>query len=200
MIELEKTYLAKSIPEGLKNCENKEIIDVYIPKSQRHSTLRIRKHGDVYEITKKEPVKDDASIQEEHTVPLTKEEFEVLSKLDGKKTFKIRYFMDYNGNRCEIDVFQGALKGLIVVDFEFESEEGKDNFKMPDFCLVDVTKEEFIAGGMICGKTYEDIKDKLNVFGYKGKATLSYEGGKFGVNYNGRMHILQNCEWRNSLQ
>jgi CYTH domain-containing protein len=167
MIELERTYLAKFIPQGLENCESKEIIDIYIPKAKRHPTLRIRKSGDKYEITKKEPVEDDASVQNEHTTPLTKEEFEVLSKLDGRKTYKIRYYMDYNGYRCEVDVFQGALKGLIVIDFEFDSEEDKNNFKMPDFCLIDVTKEEFIAGGMICGKTYEDIKDKLDVFGYK---------------------------------
>ena len=52
MIELEKTYLVKKLPEGLKNCEFKEIIDVYIPASSEHPTLRIRKNGDTYEITK----------------------------------------------------------------------------------------------------------------------------------------------------
>jgi len=42
----------------------------------------------------------------------------------------------------------------------------KDNFQMPDFCLVDVTPEVFIAGGVICGKTYADIEDSLKKFGY----------------------------------
>ena len=39
---------------------------------------------------------------------------------------------------------------------------------MPDFCLAEVTQEEFIAGGMLCGKSFEDIKDKLEKFGYRG--------------------------------
>jgi len=56
MIELEKTYLAKEIPKGLKDCKHKEIIDIYIPKSTEHPHIRIRKNGDRFEMTKKEPV------------------------------------------------------------------------------------------------------------------------------------------------
>ncbi|MBW2972725.1 hypothetical protein KY359_06845 [Candidatus Woesearchaeota archaeon] len=166
MIELEKTYLAKKLPEGLAECRKKEIIDIYIPKSHPHPKLRIRKNGDRYEMTKKEPVADDASQQEEQTIILTEEEFSSLTKLDGKKTHKIRYHYPYEGRMAEIDVFQGALKGLIVIDFEFDTEEDKDAFMMPDFCLADVTHEQFIAGGMVCGRSYEDIADDLNRYHY----------------------------------
>ena len=80
-IELELTFLAKSLPEGLAKCRQKEIIDIYIPKSSAHPVLRIRKNGDRYEMTKKEPVEDDASHQEEHTIVLTEEEFASLSAM-----------------------------------------------------------------------------------------------------------------------
>ena len=53
MIELEKTYLAKNIPENLQNCKFKEIVDIYIPKYSEHPKLRIRKNGNRYEVTKK---------------------------------------------------------------------------------------------------------------------------------------------------
>ena len=119
MIELEKTYLAKFIPDGLSRCKNKEIIDIYIPGSSKHPKIRLRKSGDKYEITKKEPIKDDASHQLEQTIVLTKEEFDSLSAIEGKKTHKIRHYYEYNGITAEIDVFLEALKGLIVVDFEF---------------------------------------------------------------------------------
>jgi CYTH domain-containing protein len=167
MIELEKTYLAKFIPNGLKN--GKDMLDIYIPTETRHPVLRIRKNGEKYEMTKKYPVKEgDASKQHEFTIPLTKEEFEELSKsLKGKRTHKIRYNYEYHGRIAEVDVFQDLLKGLVVVDFEFENEEDKDSFEMPDFCLIEVTQEEFLAGGMICGKSYEEIKEKLEKFGYK---------------------------------
>ncbi len=168
MIELEKTYLVKKLPESLKNCEFKEIIDVYVPKSSEHPKLRLRKNGDKFELTKKEPVNEgDASHQEEQTIKLTETEFNALNNLEGKRVRKLRYYFDYNNRTAEIDVFQDALKGLVIVDFEFTSIEEKDKFEMPDFCLADITQELFTAGGMICGKSYEDIEDDLNKLNYQ---------------------------------
>lgn len=169
MIELELTYLAKHLPNGLKDCKHKEIIDVYLPKSSLHPKLRLRKSGDKYELCKKTPVKEgDASIQKEQTIVLSKEEFEDLSnQLDGKRVHKLRYYYDYNGKTAEVDIFQGDLLGLVVVDFEFENEEEKDAFELPNFCLVDITQEVFIAGGMICGKKYSDVEEDLARFEYK---------------------------------
>jgi CYTH domain-containing protein len=119
-------------------------------------------------MTKKERLDpDDASMQKEHTIPLSKEEFLVLSSLDGKKLSKIRHYYDYNGIVAEIDVFQEYLKGLVVIDFEFQTVDEKDRFTMPDFCLADVTQDDFIAGGMLCGKKYKDIENELRKFNYK---------------------------------
>ena len=168
MIEIEKTYLIKDIPRNLKDCEFKEIIDIYIPKASNHSKLRIRKNGDKFEMTKKEPVSGrDSSYQKEQTIILTEIEFNALSRLEGKRVRKFRYYYNYSDRIAEIDVFQDLLKGLVLVDFEFEVMRDKDNFKMPDFCLADVTQEVFIAGGVICGKNYKDIEDDLNRFGYQ---------------------------------
>tara|TARA_Y100000310_G_C20687703_1_gene820161 strand:+ start:1052 stop:1567 length:516 start_codon:yes stop_codon:yes gene_type:complete len=167
MEEYELTYLAKKIPEGLKNCKSKEIIDNYIPKSREHSTLRIRKNGDKFEMTKKEPIEDDASEQLEQTIILREDEFDELMKLDGKKLRKIRYYYKYKGRIAEIEIFQDDLNGLVLIEFEFDTKEEKNNFQMPDFCLADVTKEVFVAGGMICGKKYEDIKEDLDKYNYK---------------------------------
>lgn len=167
MIELERTYLAKFLPENLEKCESKEIIDIYIPKSAEHPTLRIRKDGDKFEMTKKEPVKGkDSSRQREQTISLTEEEFMELSKIPGKRARKIRYYYDHNGKTAEVDVFQDDLEGLVLVDFEFETIEEKDSFKTPEFCLTDVTQEKFLAGGMLCGKSYKDIEGYLKRYDY----------------------------------
>ncbi len=166
MKELERTFLVKNIPSGLHNCKFKEIIDVYIPKELKHPSIRLRKDGDKYEITKKEPMKDDPSEMIEQTIVLREHEFLELMKLEGKKAHKLRHYFDHNGRTAEVDVFQGALKGLILVDFEFENIELKNNFIMPDFCLAEVTQERFIAGGMICGKAYSDIEEDLKKYNY----------------------------------
>ena len=167
MIELERTFLAKSLPD-LRSSESTEIIDIYIPKETEHPTLRIRKLGDIYEMTKKTPVKDDdSSKQLEQTIVLSEDEFNSLRTLDGKVTHKIRYFYRLNNKVMEIDVFQGNLKGLVLVDVEFDKEETMNEFEMPDFCLCEVTQETFLAGGMLCGKTYDDIENDLERFNYK---------------------------------
>lgn len=172
MIELEKTYLAKYIPEDIASCKSKEIIDIYIPRASEHPQIRLRKNGDRFEITKKSPVKEgDASCQQEQTISLTELEFNELAKLDGKRVCKVRYFYEYNGRIAEIDVFKESLDGLVLVDFEFDNPEEKDNFPMPDFCLAEVTQEKFVAGGMLCGKSYGDIKEGLEKFEYKNLAS-----------------------------
>lgn len=45
MIELKRTFLAKTLP-NLKDAKRKELIDIYVPKDARHPTLRIRKNGE----------------------------------------------------------------------------------------------------------------------------------------------------------
>lgn len=167
-IELEKTYLARFLPVGLKKSPSKEIIDIYIPKKAEHPVLRLRKRGDKYEITKKQPVQGtDSSEQYEHTIILTKDEFTALEKVSGKKVRKIRYYYNHNGVQAEVDVFQDGLRGLVLVDFEFKEVADKNNFAMPDFCLVDVTQDKYFAGGMLCGKKYSDIKSHLSDLRYK---------------------------------
>lgn len=169
MIELEKTYLLKFLPEGLRDSKSKEIIDVYLPKNSVHPKLRLRKNGNKFELTKKTPVQDgDASRQTEQTIVLSEEEFNDLnSQLDGKRIHKIRYYYNYNGRTAEIDVFQDDLQGLILVDVEFDNLSERDGFAIPDFCLAEVTQELFIAGGMLCGKNYTDIEGDLEKFNYK---------------------------------
>ena len=168
-IELERTFLAKYLPEDLENHPSKNMHDSYIPKQEKHPVLRIRKNGDKFTITRKYPKdENDMSIMVEETINLSEEEYKSMQQIDGKEHKKIRYqYKTQDAKICEVDVYQEALKGLVLVDFEFDTIEQKDNFNPPDFCLVDVTGEELIAGGMLCGKSYEDIEEGLKKYDYK---------------------------------
>jgi CYTH domain-containing protein len=168
-IELERTFLAKYLPNDLDNFPSKQMQDNYIPKQARHPVLRIRKNREKFTITKKYPKSQkDNSIMIEETINLTQEEYHALQQIDSKTHKKIRYQYKTNNSKiCEIDIYQDNLKGLVIIDFEFNTIEEKNNFIPPDFCLVEVTQEEFIAGGYLCGKSYEDIQEELEKFGYK---------------------------------
>lgn len=167
--EFELTYLVKNLPGNFSaQTKSKEILDIYLPATSEHSTLRVRKLGDRYEITKKEPVSGtDSSHQNENTIPLTKDEFEELSVLQGKRIRKIRYYHDEDGTSFEIDVFQDNLFGLVLVDVEFSSNEEKAMFTPPEWFGADVTQEKFVAGGVLCGKSLKDIQGHLDKFHYK---------------------------------
>lgn len=167
-LELEKTYLLKEIPKGLFDCKFKEILDIYIPESDRHPVLRIRQKGDKFEMTKKFAVDgEDASAHNEHTISLSKEEFAGLQSTPGKRLHKYRYYYDHRGHQAEIDIFKDDLSGLVLADFEFTSKADFDAFKMPDFCLAEITLDENIAGGILAGKKYADIEPILNKYNYK---------------------------------
>ncbi|HDQ22974.1 MAG TPA: hypothetical protein ENN28_03315 [Candidatus Uhrbacteria bacterium] len=154
IIEYECTYLLKYVPNDLKNYPWDEISDIYIPQNTEHPKLRMRKRGSKYEICKKYPVYEgDASQQHEFTIPITKEEFQELNEnLQGKRARKHRYSYKYKSKLVEIDVYLDDLKGLILADVEFTSDQKKANFSQPDFCLADVTQEKVTAGGMLVGK------------------------------------------------
>lgn len=165
MLEFERMFLAKKLPDGLETCKNKEVLDIYLPHDAKHPVLRVRKNGDKYEMTKKEVV--SKGVFKEQTIILTQEEFNALEKIQGKSVHKIRYFYPYNNRTLEIGVFQGALKGLVLIDVEFVSEEDMENFTMPNFFLTEVKNKKFLAGGMLCGKSYADIEQFLDQMGYK---------------------------------
>jgi CYTH domain-containing protein len=167
-IELERTFLLKSIPVDLGTLRSMEVFDIYFPQAAEHPVLRVRKKGDKYEITKKHPMDGvDSSRQSEETIPLTEEEFLDFAKLPGKRVRKIRHYFQVGADMAEIDVFQDDLEGLILIDFEFKTVEAKDDFTMPDFCLADVTQELFTAGGILAGKKYADIEEELGKYGYR---------------------------------
>ena len=167
MEEIELTFLPKELPAGVFGSKSKELLDIYLPAGAVHPKLRVRRSGTTHEITKKQAVQEgDASHQIETTIPLTPEEFVDLEKLEGKRVHKTRYYYAENGIDYEVDVFQDALQGLVLVDIEFTTLADKAAFVAPSWLLAEVTQEEFIAGGMLCGKRYEDIAERLQAFGY----------------------------------
>jgi CYTH domain-containing protein len=166
-LELEKTYLAKFLPADLKTARSEVISDVYVPETVDHATLRLRHRGDRYEITKKTPVDgNDSTRQNEHTIPLGQEEYEALAKCSEKVFIKRRYYCTIEGYEAEVDVYEAALAGLVVIDFEFSTDAQMLAFVPPAICLADVSQEAFAAGGKLAGKSYADIETNLKQYGY----------------------------------
>lgn len=166
-LELERTFLARYLPDDLTKFSSREICDVYIKNKSGYYNLRLRKNGGKYSITRKERIdNNDASRQMEYTISLVEEEFEQLASFSAKRLCKKRFDYVFDNIKIEFDVFSGDLRGLVLIDVEFKDEKAKDSFVIPDFCLADVTQEDFVAGGFLFFSSYRDIEVYLQKYNY----------------------------------
>ena len=166
--ELERTFLARHMPPQIRGATSKLITDTYIPETLEHALIRLRDTDGAYELTKKMPVDGtDSTNQLEHTIPLERSEYEVFKSLSRKVVVKRRYYSTFYGRAAEVDVFMGSLKGLILIDFEFQDEPTMRAFTPSEVCLAEVSQEAFIADGMLAGKAYDDIARQLQAYKYE---------------------------------
>lgn len=134
-MEIEKKFFVKNLPEHLNRYESKKIAQGYLCTSP---VVRIRRSDDDYYLTYKG---DGLMVREEYNLPLTKEAYEhMLPKTDGRLIEKTRYLIPLTDKlTAELDVFCGALEGLVIVEVEFDSVEEADAFTPPEWFGKDVT-------------------------------------------------------------
>jgi CYTH domain-containing protein len=79
----------------------------------------------------------------EEELAIEPDSFERLWPLtEGRRIEKTRYEIDAgNGLTIELDVYAGALEGLVVAEVEFDSEEAADAFSPPDWLAREVTDD-----------------------------------------------------------
>lgn len=163
MNEIEKKFLIKNLPENLEQYEKVRIEQGYL-NTLATPTLRIRKYNQEYILCykfRKNTKSQSASVCKEVELPLTGEAYNHLkTKIDGRMIEKDRYFIPLeNGLVAEIDIFDGFLKGLKVVEVEFESEEEASNFQAPDWFGKDVSLDSCYKNASLC--TISDLKEIL---------------------------------------
>ena len=88
---------------------------------------------------------------------LNAEEYECLRQLDGREIIKRRYPYAYGGLAYGIDVFEGALEGLILAEIECETEQEFKRLETPSFAVKEVTGELFFTGGYLAALTREEL-------------------------------------------
>jgi CYTH domain-containing protein len=100
--------------------------------------VRIRRSNDDYYLTYKG---EGLMVREEYNLPLTKEAYEhLLPKIDGLLIAKTRYLIPLSGGlTAELDLFEGELAPLSLVEVEFETEADANAFTAPDWFGEDVT-------------------------------------------------------------
>lgn len=141
-MEIEKKFGVLKIPSNLEKYEKEEIEQGYLCIKP---TVRIRKSSTEYTLNykwKQKGVQDTIAIQNiEYTMPLTKENYEVLvNKIENNLIKKDRYKIPIeNGLTVELDIFHGNLEGLVFAEIEFPNIEVAKSFEKPDWLGKDIT-------------------------------------------------------------
>ena len=73
---------------------------------------------------------------------ITRQEFEAAwPHTDGQRIEKTRHLIPFGDHVIELDVFGGALDGLVVAEVEFDSISAGDDFEPPAWFGRDVTDD-----------------------------------------------------------
>lgn len=136
-VEIERKWRLHAKPEGLDAYPKTEMEQGYLC---RKPVVRVRRDGDQYYLTYKGR---GLMTREEYNLSLTKEAYEhLIRKADGAVIHKSRFCMPLRGGlTAEIDVFHGALSGLLLLEVEFESEEAACAFAPPAWFGTEVTED-----------------------------------------------------------
>lgn len=136
IMEIERKYLVRRLPDDLSKYEAKKIAQGYLCTDP---VVRIRRSNDNYYMTYKG---DGLMVREEYNLPLTREAYEhLLPKIDGLLIAKTRYLIPLTDRlTAELDVFEGVLSALTLVEVEFDSVEDANAFVPPEWFGEDVTE------------------------------------------------------------
>ena len=136
MKEIEHKYLVDHVAwQALSKPAPVPIIQGFISRSPE-STVRIRIKGNKGFIAIKGKSVGITRTEFEYEIPLQDAE-DLLNEFTDKQIRKERYEIVIRDHIWEVDVFEGALKGLILAEVEVKSEEEK--FELPHWVTQDVS-------------------------------------------------------------
>ena len=172
-LERERRFLLSGLPPGLSAADDHtQIFDNYITGTR----LRLRKVRSpaarewTWKLTQKfAPDPHDFSRALVTNIYLSQYEYEVLSVFEGNELRKNRYPYEHEGRAYSVDVFLGDLRGLVLAETDFATDEEMRNFTPPPFAALDVTDDEFFTGASLVNLTTEAIRAELRRRGPKGE-------------------------------
>jgi adenylate cyclase len=133
--EIERKFKVEILPEDLLG-PGSEIRQGYL--SVEPVEIRLRARDDARELT----VKSLGGLRRvEVALPLTPEQFDELWPLVTAFVEKSRHLVQLADALAEVDIYAGKLRGLVVVEVEFASEEEASCFVPPDWFCDEITED-----------------------------------------------------------
>lgn len=137
-MEIEKKFIPKYLPDNLESFEHHRIEQGYLSTGP---VVRVRQSDDKYYLTYKS---GGMMARQEYNLPLDERSYKhLVSKADGNIITKTRYLIPIHNNlTAELDIFEGAFNGMLLVEVEFSSIEEAENFTPPEWFGKEVTYDK----------------------------------------------------------
>lgn len=170
--ERRRVFLIRDLPEPLTRASSHlQIFDNYIERTRlRIRSIRVPETKQwTYILEQRFPVDEkDLSLWRVSEIYLNNAEHKVFEHFEGREISRNervetnevrfnRYFYAYKNKQIALDVFLGALWGLSLAKFFFESEEESKQFETPDFAIAEVTNNQNFTGANLVGKKLSEI-------------------------------------------
>jgi CYTH domain-containing protein len=172
--ELRRLFLIADLPVPLTRASRHlQIFDNYIENTRlRLRSVRVPETKEwTWILQQREPLEDLSRwrISEIFLNEAEHAAFEIFEGREIKKNERVetneirknRYFYDFDNRQIEIDVFLGALWGLILAKVYFENPEEWYGYEPPSFVVLEATNNEFFIGANLIGKTFADVQEEF---------------------------------------
>jgi adenylate cyclase len=141
--EIERKFLVPTAPDWLAGCDVENIEQGYLAVEGDAAEVRIRRSNGSAWLTVKRGVGLE---RDEVEVGLDRDQSEALWPLTaGRRISKDRYRVPSVEGEIQVDVYAGALEGLVVAEVEFDEEAEPEDFDVPAWLGEEVTGDSRYA-------------------------------------------------------
>jgi adenylate cyclase len=141
-IEIERKFLVTALPDDLDRHPSSALRQGYVAiEPQGGAEVRVRDSDGSAVLTVK---RGSGLTRSEQEIPISTDAFERLWPLtEGRRIEKRRHLVPVaDGRVAELDVYGGALEGLLTAEIEFPTEAAAAAFEPPAWLGADVTADE----------------------------------------------------------
>jgi CYTH domain-containing protein len=138
-VEIERKFLVSAVPGELDAHPVVSIAQGYLTAGDGDSEVRLRRAGEHLWLTAK---RGSGMVRGEYEVGLSAEQFDVLwPATEGRRLEKTRHAIPFDRLTIELDVYAGALSGLIVAEVEFPTVDAARAFARPRWFGREITDD-----------------------------------------------------------
>ncbi len=136
-LEIERKFLVSRVPDSLPSCRVEQIEQGYLAIEADEVEVRLRRRGDGTYLAVK---RGSGQERNEVEVEVSAEQFQALWPLTaGRRLRKARYYVPTEAGEIELDVYLGALEGLITAEIEFSPGQSPESFEPLDWLGEELT-------------------------------------------------------------